>query len=265
VVKRSPRAAIILGTGLGGVSEKVRVAARIGYQDIPHFPESTVEGHRGSLVFGTWAGCEVVVMEGRLHYYEGYSLQQVTMPVRIMRELGAEFLIVNSAAGGLDPNFQSGDVMAITDHINLMGNSPLRGINTPAGQERFPDMSRPYDPELIRLAGQAAIELGIPLRYGVYTAVTGPQLETRSETRFMRLLGADAVGMSTVPEVIVATQVGFRTLVLAAITNVNLPDAMEPVSIERVIATAAKAQPKLTGIMDSVLKKLSARTSFVRE
>lgn len=255
-----PRVAIILGTGLGAVSEKVRVAKRIGYHEIPHFPESTVEGHRGSLVFGTWAGCDVVVMEGRLHYYEGYTLQQVTMPVRIMRELGAEFLMVNSAAGGLDPHFQPGDVMVVTDHINMMGDSPLRGLNADEGHERFPDMSRPYDAGLIRLAGEAAVEEDILLRYGVYSAVTGPHLETRAETRMLRLLGADAVGMSTVPEVIVATQVGFRTLVLAAITNVNLPDAMEPVSIERVIAVAGLAQPKLAGIMETVLRKLNAET-----
>jgi purine-nucleoside phosphorylase len=262
-VTLKPRVAVILGTGFGGVSGRVHVAHRIGYNEIPHFPESTVEGHRGSLVFGTWGGCDVVVMEGRVHHYEGYTLQQITMPVRIMRELGAEILMVNSAAGGLNPLFRPEDVMVVTDHINMMGHSPLRGINDPGKYERFPDMSRPYDPDLIRLAGEAALDLKIPLRYGIYAAVTGPNLETRAETRMLRLLGADAVGMSTVPEVIVATQVGFRTLVFAGITNVNLPDAMEPVSVEQVIATAGRTQPKLTGILEAVLKKLSGQTDFL--
>jgi purine-nucleoside phosphorylase len=203
-------------------------------------------------------------MEGRVHYYEGYTLRQTTIPVRIMRELGAEVLMVNSAAGGLNPLFRPEDVMVVTDHINMMGHSPLRGITDAGRFERFPDMSRPYDPELIRLAGEAALDLKISLRHGIYAAVTGPNLETRAETRMLRLLGADAVGMSTVPEVIVATQVGFRTLVFAGITNVNLPDAMEPVSVEQVIATAGRTQPKLTGIMEAVLKKLSAKTTVIR-
>jgi purine-nucleoside phosphorylase len=262
VAPATPRAAIILGTGLSGVSEGIEVTQRIEYTDIPHFPESTVEGHRGSLAFGTWGGCDVVAMEGRFHYYEGYTLQQITMPVRILRALGADILMLNSAAGGVNPLFRSGDVMVVTDHINLMFDSPLRGINVPGSLDRFPDMSRPYDAEMIRMAEEAALNLAISLRSGVYAAVTGPHLETRAETRMLRLLGADAVGMSTVPEVIVAAQVGFRTLVLASITNVNLPDAMEPVSVERVIAVAGTTQPKLASIMEAVLKKLSARTSL---
>jgi purine-nucleoside phosphorylase len=252
-----PRVAIILGTGLSGVSSGIEVAQRIEYTRIPHFPESTVEGHRGSLAFGTWGGCDVVAMEGRFHRYEGYTLRQITMPVRIMRALGAEVLMVNSAAGGVNPLFRPGDVMAVTDHINMMFDSPLAGVNATGTYDRFPDMSRPYDTELTRLAEDAALHLAIPLRRGVYAALTGPNLETRAETRMLRLLGADAVGMSTVPEVIVATQVGFRTLALAAITNVNLPDAMEPVSVERVIAVAGATQPKLTAIMGAVLEKLS--------
>lgn len=256
VAPSTPRVAIILGTGLSGVSESMEVAERIPYTRIPHFPESTVEGHRGSLAFGTWGGCDVVAMEGRFHRYEGYTLRQITMPVRILRALGAEILMVNSAAGGLNPLFRSGDVMAVTDHINLMFDSPLAGINAGGTYDRFPDMSRPYDADLIEMAEDAALRQAIPLRSGVYAAVTGPNLETRAETRMLRLLGADAVGMSTVPEVIVAAQIGFRTLALAAITNVNLPDAMEPVSVERVIEVAGTTQPKLMGIMEAVLKNL---------
>ena len=178
---------------------------------------------------------------GGSHYYEGYSLQQVTLPVRIMRELGADVLVINSAAGGLNPDFDAGDIMAVTDHINLPGQSPLRGINEPGLGDRFPDMSQPYDRELIELADMAAADLKIPLRRGVYAWVEGPNLETPAETRMLRMLGADAVGMSTVPEVIVATQVKFRTLALAAITNVNLPDAMEPISVEKVISQCSKS------------------------
>ena len=251
-----PRAAIILGTGLGGLAERLSVTEMIPYEEIQHFPRSTVEGHKGRLVAGSLGGASVVVMQGRLHYYEGYSLQQVTLPVRIMREIGAGILIINSAAGGLNPNFQPGDVMVITDHINIPGESPLRGSHHSDFGDRFPDMSRPYDPELIELAGAAALELRIPLRFGVYAWVAGPNLETRAETRMLRMLGADAVGMSTVPEVIVASQIKFRTLALAAVTNGNLPDAMEPVSIEKVIANAQEAEPKLAALADEVLRRI---------
>jgi len=251
-----PDAAIILGTGLGGLAERIDVAQVIPYEEIPHFAVSTVEGHRGRLVCGTLRGVSVIVMQGRLHYYEGYSLQQITLPVRVMREVGADVLVINSAAGGLNPDFEAGDVMAVADHINLPGQSPLRGINEPGLGDRFPDMSRPYDRELIESAGTAAAELKICLRRGVYAWVEGPNLETPAETRMLRILGADAVGMSTVPEVIVATQVGFRTLALAAITNVNLPDAMEPVSVEKVIANARKTEPKLAALMEETLRRM---------
>ncbi len=250
-----PEAALILGTGLGGVAERISSPQLIPYEEIPHFPESTVEGHRGRLVFGTLAGKQVVAMQGRLHYYEGYSLRDITLPVRVMRELGATVLIINSAAGGLNPSFRAGDAMVITDHINLMGDGPLRGLLDPRLGERFPDMSKPYDAELMDLAGKVAVELKIPLRYGVYVGVAGPNLETRAETKMLRILGADAVGMSTVPEVIVAAQVGFKTLALAAITNVNLPDAMEPISIQRVIASAQVAEPKLAAIVEETLRQ----------
>jgi len=254
-----PEAAIVLGTGLGGLGDRVEAAVKISYEEIPHFRPSTVEGHRGDLLFGALGGCNVVVMEGRLHYYEGYTLQQTTLPVRIMRELGAELLFINSAAGGLDPNFQPGDVMVITDHINLMGDTPLRGMSDERFGERFPDMSRPYDRELIGIAGEVSTDLRISLKHGVYVAVAGPNLETPAETRMLRMLGADAVGMSTVPEVIVANQVGFRTLALAAITNVNLPDRMEPVSVQQVIANAERCQPRIAAILEGVLQRWSSR------
>jgi purine-nucleoside phosphorylase len=256
-IRSEPEAAIILGTGLGEIGDRVSVIDRISYSQIPHFPESTVEGHKGDLIFGTLAGLNVVVMQGRFHYYEGHTLQEATLPVRIMRKLGARFLFINSAAGGLNPHFKARDVMIVTDHINLLGDNPLRGLTDERFGDRFPDMSRPYDEELIRKAEDAALEFKIPVRLGVYVAVAGPSLETRAETRMLRMLGADAVGMSTVPEAIVACQVGFRTLALAAVTNVNLPDAMEPVSIQKVIANATAAQSRLSAILEGTLKRLS--------
>ncbi len=253
-----PEVAIILGTGLGGITDHISVTDRIPYNQLPHFPESTVQGHKGDLVFGTMAGRSVVVMQGRFHYYEGHTLQEATLPVRIMRQLGARFLFVNSAAGGLNPNFKPGDVMIVTDHINLLGDNPLRGVTDERLGDRFPDMSRPYDEELLQKAQQAAQELKEPVKLGVYAAVAGPSLETRAETRMLRMLGADAVGMSTIPEVIVGCQVGFRTLALAAITNVNLPDSMEPVSIHKVIATATATLPRLAAILAGTLQRLGS-------
>lgn len=253
-----PEAAIILGTGLGGITDHISVTDRIPYNQVPHFPESTVQGHKGDLVFGTMAGRSVVVMQGRFHYYEGHTLQEATLPVRIMRELGARFLFVNSAAGGLNPHFEPGDVMIVTDHINLLGDNPLRGVTDERLGDRFPDMSRPYDEELLQKAQQAAQELKEPVKLGIYAAVAGPSLETRAETRMLRMLGADAVGMSTVPEVIVGCQVGFRTLALAAITNVNLPDAMEPVSIDKVISTATATLPRMASILAGTLQRLGS-------
>lgn len=251
-----PRAAMILGTGLGGVAGLIDVVERIPYERIPHFPESTVLGHEGDLVFGSLGGWDVVAMQGRFHFYEGYSLQETTVPVRVMRKLGAEILSINSAAGGLNPHLRAGDVMALTDHINMIGANPLRGIHDDRLGNRFPDMSRAYDDELLRTAGEVAVELRIPMGFGVYVAVAGPSLETRAETRMLRLLGADAVGMSTIPEAIVARSVGFRVLALAAITNVNLPDAMPPVSVESVIARAAEAGPKLGAVLEGTLRRL---------
>jgi len=251
-----PEVAIVLGTGLTGVAERIDPLVRVPYEEVPHFPGATVTGHGDALLFGTLGGLTVVAMEGRFHYYEGYSLAEATLPVRVCRALGARFLIISSAAGGLNPHFQSGDVMVVTDHINLMAETPLRGQTDERLGVLFPDMSRPYDEELVRIAGEVATHLRIPVRHGVYAAVAGPSLETRAETRMLRMLGADAVGMSTVPEVIVAVQVGFRSLVLAAITNVNLPDAMEPISVERVIANAGIAAPKIAAIVEESLRRL---------
>lgn len=253
IIPAEPDAAIVLGTGLGGVADRVNVAERIPYDQIPHFPQSTVEGHKGELVFGTLGGKCVFAMQGRFHYYEGYTLQEATLPIRIMRELGTRFLFVNSAAGGLNHNFRPRDVMIVTDHINLIGDNPLRGVSDSRLGDRFPDMSRPYDRDLMDRARAAAMELNIPVERGVYAAVAGPSLETRAETRMLRVLGADAVGMSTVPEVIVASQIGLRTLALAAITNVNIPEAMEPISIEKVIENAQSVQPLIASILEHVL------------
>ncbi|MFZ5865995.1 MAG: purine-nucleoside phosphorylase [Thermodesulfobacteriota bacterium] len=254
----TPDVALILGTGLGGVAERISTDLRIPYKEIPHFPEATAEGHQGMLLFGSLAGLKVVAMQGRFHFYEGYPLELVSLPVRVFRELGARILIINSAAGGLNPAFEPGDVMVATDHISLMMPNPLRGIVDDRLGPRFPDMSRPYDAELIRVATEAASAHDIAVRRGVYIAVRGPSLETPAETRMLRLLGADAVGMSTVPEVIVANQVGFRTLALAAITNVNDPNAMKPISVEKVIDNAAKAGPTIGLIIEETLRRVKA-------
>ncbi|MBM4327689.1 MAG: purine-nucleoside phosphorylase [Deltaproteobacteria bacterium] len=251
-----PDVALILGTGLGGVAERISVRARIPYNEIPHFPAATAKGHEGMLLFGSLAGLAVVAMQGRFHFYEGYGPEQVTLPVRVLRGLGARILIINSAAGGLNPTFEPGDVMVATDHISLMMPNPLRGVVDERLGPRFPDMSHPYDAELIRAATEAAAAHNIAVRQGVYIAVPGPSLETPAETRMLRLLKADAVGMSTVPEVIVANQVGFRTLALAAITNVNDPDKMEPISVQKVIDNAAKAGPTIGLIIEEILRRM---------
>jgi purine-nucleoside phosphorylase len=252
-----PEAGLILGTGLGGVAERLEIVERIPYTRIPHFLESTVEGHSGNLVFGTLANRPVVVMQGRFHCYEGYSMHQITLPVRLMHALGARYLFVNSAAGGLNPLFVPGDIMVVADHLNLMGQNPLQGIADPRLGDRFPEMSCAYNREMIRIASDAALDLKIRLQSGVYAAVPGPCLETPAETRMLRILGADAVGMSTVPEVIVAAQCHMRTMVLAAITNVNLPDCMKPVSVQEVIANAAAAEPKISLLIQETLLRLT--------
>ena len=251
-----PDVAIILGTGLGALARELKVQAEIPYADIPHFPLSTVESHSGRLLFGTLGGRSVVAMQGRFHRYEGYTLQQVVLPVRVMFLLGARTLIVSNACGGMNPLWSAGDIMLIDDHINLLGENPLVGPNLDELGPRFPDMSRAYDPELQKLAQDAALELKIPLRRGVYVAVTGPNLETRAEYRMLRAMGADVVGMSTVPEVIAARHMGMRVLGLSIITDECFPDALEEASVEKIIATAAKAEPQLTRLVVRILEQL---------
>ncbi len=252
----TPEVAIILGTGLGGLAEEIDVAAAFDYADLPAFPLSTVESHAGRLLCGTLGGKTVVAMQGRFHRYEGYSLQEVSFPVRVLRALGARALIVANACGGMHPLWSPGDLMLIADHINLLGDNPLVGAHDESFGSRFPDMSEPYDPALRAAARAVAAEQGTVLREGVYVAVPGPNLETRAEYRMLRSFGADVVGMSTVPEVIVAVQGGMRVLGLSIITDQCLPDALEPASVERIIATAKLAEPRLTALVRGVVERL---------
>jgi purine-nucleoside phosphorylase len=251
-----PDAAIILGTGLGRLAADIDVSAAVEYAEIPGFPLSTVESHAGRLLCGTLGGKQVVAMQGRFHRYEGYSLQQVTFPVRVLRALGADTLIVSNACGGLNPLWSAGDVMLIADHINLLADSPLAGPNDDRLGPRFPDLSHAYDAELRALARDVASQAGLTLREGVYVAVPGPNLETRAEYRFLRGIGADVVGMSTVPEVIVAVHAGMRVLGLSIVTDMCLPDALEPTTVERILGVAGRAEPKLTALVCGVLARL---------
>jgi purine-nucleoside phosphorylase len=251
-----PEAAVVLGTGLGGVAEALERSKSIPYEEIPGFPLSTVEGHRGALLAGSLRGRSVLAMEGRFHYYEGYGLREVTFPVRVFRALGASTLVLTNACGGLDPLFRGGDLMVMDDHINLMGDSPLRGPNDDALGPRFPDMGRVYDPALIALAEAVAREERLDLRKGVYAALPGPQLETRAEYRMLRILGAHAVGMSTVPEAIVAVHAGMRVLGFSVVTDMCLPDHLEPVDIQRILKTAADAGPRLARILIGCIERL---------
>jgi purine-nucleoside phosphorylase len=253
---RPIEAAIILGTGLAGLADEINVDVSIDYSDLPNFPLSTVESHNGRLLCGTLGGKTVVAMQGRFHRYEGYSLQQVTFPVRVLRALGAETLIVSNACGGMHPLWQAGDVMLIADHLNLLGDNPLIGPNDDAMGPRFPDMSEPYDASLRALAREVAREHGITLREGVYAAVQGPNLETRAEYRYLRAIGADVVGMSTVPEVIVARHGGMRVLGLSIITDQCLPDALEPASLPKILKVARAAEPRLTAVVAGVISRL---------
>ena len=249
-----PKVGLILGTGLGGLAEQVTHKAIVRYDDIPHFPTSTVQSHAGQLVCGVLRGVPIVAMEGRFHFYEGYSLQQVTFPVRVMKALGADTLIVTNAAGGMNPKYELGDVMVIDDHINLMGDNPLRGINDDSLGPRFPDMCEPYSRELSALALQAASELGIKAHQGVFIAVAGPNLETRAEYRMLRGMGADVVGMSTVPEVLVAKHAGLKVLGFSIVTDLCVPDALEPVELKKILAVAALGGEKLARLIPKVLE-----------
>ncbi len=251
-----PSIGIILGTGLGELAERIEQECAIPYENIPHFPVSTVESHRGRLIFGRLSGREVVAMQGRFHYYEGYTMQQITFPVRVMHALGVRTLIVSNAAGGLNPLFRRGDLMIIVDHINLMGDNPLIGPNDESLGPRFPDMSQPYSQRLIALAEELALELRLKVQKGVYVALTGPSLETRAEYRFLRFIGADAVGMSTVPEVIVARHMNMEVFGLSIITDECFPDALQPLSLEEVLQAARTAEPKMTRLISELVARL---------
>ncbi|WP_456427481.1 purine-nucleoside phosphorylase [Rhodocaloribacter sp.] len=253
-----PRLGMILGTGLGALADEIDVAVSIPYDDLPHFPLSTVESHHGRLLAGTLSGTPVLAMQGRFHLYEGYSAHEVVFPVRVMGVLGIDTLLISNAAGGMNPHFRRGDLMLLTDHINLQGHNPLEGPNVDAWGPRFPDMSEPYDLELRRIAEERALERGIKLQQGVYAAVVGPNLETRAEYRFLRQIGADVVGMSTVPEVIAARHMDLRVMAVSVITDECFPDALEPVTIEEVLAAAAEAEPNLTALMKAVVETVGA-------
>ena len=251
------RVGLILGTGLGRLADEIDARETVEYGDVPGFPLSTVESHHGKLIAGTLRGVEVIAMQGRFHLYEGYSAWQVTFPVRVMAALGVETLLISNAAGGMNPLYRRGDLMLLTDHINLQGANPLSGPNVDAWGPRFPDMSEPYDRVLRQSAEDAALERGVPLRQGVYVAVVGPNLETRAEYRFLRQIGADVVGMSTVPEVIVARHQGMRCLAISVVTDECFPDALEEVRIEDILAAAAQAEPSLTALMGDVVASLA--------
>jgi purine-nucleoside phosphorylase len=259
--ERVPKVGLILGTGLGNFASSIETDAVIPYAEIPHFTVSTVQSHAGQLVCGRLGGVPLMAMQGRLHHYEGYSMRQVTFPVRVMKALGAEILIVTNAAGGMNPQYQLADVVILEDHINLMPENPLRGVNDDRLGPRFPDMLAPYDQELMALAEQAAAALKIPTHRGVLVAVPGPNLETRAEYRMLGTLGADVVSMSTVPEAIVAVHAGLRTLGFSIVTDLCLPDTLEPVKIEKIVEVAGRGGKHLERLIPRVLERLSERTA----
>jgi purine-nucleoside phosphorylase len=251
-----PTIGIIIGTGLGRIAEAIEASAVIDYDDIPGFVASTVESHRGRLIVGTLGGKSVVAMQGRFHFYEGYSMAEITFPVRVMRALGAGTLMVSNACGGMNPLYRRGDIMLMEDHINLIGGNPLIGRNDDRLGPRFPDMSEPYSHALLALAEQAALDLKVKVHRGTYVAVAGPNLETRAEYRFLRTIGADVVGMSTVPEVIVARHAGMDVLGISIITDECFPDRLEAVSIPEIIEAAGRAEPSVTAIMEEVVGRM---------
>jgi purine-nucleoside phosphorylase len=259
--KSTPRAGIILGTGLGGLAAQIEQRQVIPYAEIPHFPASTVESHAGQLVCGTLRGVPVVAMEGRFHFYEGYSMREVTFPVRVMKALGTDTLIITNAAGGMNPHFELADLVVIEDHINMMGDNPLRGRNDDSLGPRFPDMAAPYDRKLTSLARSSALELGIPCHPGVFVAVAGPNLETRAEYRMLRGMGADLVGMSTVPEVIVAVHAGMRVLGFSIVTDLCLPDALEPADIKKILEVAGRGGERLERLIPHIVERLGHAAS----
>jgi len=247
---------IVLGTGLGRLVESIDTTLEINYGDIPHFPLATAESHAGKVILGTLSGKKVFVMQGRFHIYEGYSMDQIVFPIRLMKFLGSTHLVISNAAGGINPLFSLGTIMAITDHINLLGTNPLIGLNDDRIGPRYPDMSEPYSNELLEITKSVAIENKIPLSLGVYAAMTGPCLETRAEYRMLKILGADAIGMSTIPEVIAAVHAGIKVLGFSVITDTCLPDALEPVDIQKIINTANNTEPTLVKLIKEVVKKI---------
>ncbi len=255
--KAAPQVGIILGTGLGQLGEKIEREIAVEYDQIPSFPVSTVESHKGRLIFGKLRGKNVVAMQGRFHFYEGYNMEQVTFPVRVMKQLGVQTLIVCNAAGGMNPQFRVGDMVLITDHINFQGQNPLLGKNDNRLGVRFPDMYNCYDKELVDLAERVALDKGYRIMRGVYAAVTGPNLETAAEYRMLRIFGADLVGMSTVPEVIVARHQGTKVLGVSIVTDMGLPDNMHPCSLDEIIAAAAKTEPLMTEMIATVVERMT--------
>lgn len=253
---KRPYAGIILGTGLGSLVDQIEVDVSLDYSEIPHFPRSTAVGHRGRLVCGTVHGLPVMAMEGRFHLYEGYPLKQITLPVRVMKSMGAELLVVSNACGGMNPYYKAGDIMVIEDHINLMGDNPLIGINDDRLGPRFPDMCQPYDQAMVDVALEISRANDIVLHKGIFVAVCGPNLETRAEYRFLRTIGADVVGMSTVPEVIVAVHCGLKTVGFSIVTDLCFPDCLQPANVEEIIATANAAEPKLRTLILELLKRV---------
>jgi len=254
--KVKPDIGIILGTGLGALAGEIESKTKLAYKDIPHFPVSTAPGHEGNLILGELSGKKVAAMQGRFHSYEGYTLEEIAFPIRVMRQMGIDLLIESNAAGGMNPNFRAGDLMIITDHINLTGSNPLIGPNDDSLGPRFPDMSEPYDEGLIELTEDIAIQERIRIHRGVYVGVTGPNFETRAEYRFLRLIGADAVGMSTVPEVIVARHAGLKVLGISCITDECIPDRLSPLDLRYMIRVAKEAEPKITRLVKKVVERI---------
>jgi purine-nucleoside phosphorylase len=251
-----PEIGIVLGTGLGGLVEQIVVEHRLMYSNIPNFPISTLEFHSGKLIFGTLNGKKVVAMQGRLHYYEGYNMKQITFPIRVMKMLGIKKLLVSNASGALNPDFRKGDLMIIEDHINMQPDNPLRGRNAEELGPRFPDMSEPYDPAMISTAMEIAKKHNITCHKGVYVSVGGPNLETKAEYRFLRTIGGDAVGMSTVPEVIVANHMGVPVFAISVLTDEGFPDTLAPVSVEDIIEIANEAEPRMTQILKELIRTI---------
>lgn len=251
-----PKVGVVLGTGLGTLEESFELMQSIPYEDIPHFPRSTAPGHLGNFLMGNFSNCPVAVLQGRFHFYEGYTTKEITFPIRVLAALGAKTVVVSNASGGLNPLFEPGDLMVIADHVHSIPENPLRGLTDERLGDRFPDMSKAYDPDLVKLAEDVALEQNIPLRKGVYAGIPGPSLETPAETRLLRTIGADAVGMSTTSEVIVAKSVGMRVLGLSLITNVNRPDCMAPILVDEILRAAKQAAPRLFKVVTGVVEKM---------